>query len=111
MRRHSTEHIRYQRERYIKRRVRARLHWLYNVDWWAITRGLPPRPYEERYDDFFDAKRKGKYAKWNGTCSCWMCRHKSTMYNRAAVKCETATIQGDYDVDQIKSEIDYAFKR
>ena len=61
MHRHSTQHTRHQRERWIDRRVR-----LLDRIWCGGFPSEWPR---------------GKVAKWNTSCNCWMCddqRHRDT---------------------------------
>ena len=57
MRRHSAEHIRQQRQRYVKHRYRM------VCEVWPL--GVP------------EHMTPGHLAKWNTSCNCWMCNRQN----------------------------------
>jgi len=73
-------YYRYQRERVIRKRVRQNLHWFT----WESSRGAP-RPLEEVLAERLTPRVRGRFARWNGACSCYWCS-KAWKYQRHAEK-------------------------
>ena len=69
MQRHDRETVRTQRTRWIAKRRQRLAFWFSGIDWWAITRDMEPRPFEERLPEFWDERRLGSLSKWNGNCT------------------------------------------
>lgn len=72
--------LRHQRERIIASRRRQFARWCADY-----TFGAEP-PLEVREREFWTPQRVGKFAKWNGVCSCWMCRDVSDSGRRAKLE-------------------------
>ena len=65
MHRHATEHIRHQRQRHIKRRLKTM-----NRVWYrGVPKNWPP----------------GRFAKWNTSCNCGMCNKQNWPDTRPGV--------------------------
>ena len=91
--RHTRDHIYTERLRHIHRREQLfRSLWTSRdfhydlIDGRVVRR--PPRPKEVVDAEFWNPNRVGKFAKWNGTCSCGMCRAKKTRQDRPRLKRE-----------------------
>lgn len=99
MLRHSRLHARNARERYITRRRRQFTSWCdYDPglmdEHGRVTQRLSggPRSPEVYAAEFWSGWRLGKLAKWNGACSCGMCRDRKTRQDRTAAKAELRKI-------------------
>lgn len=84
MKRHDRATVRNQRERYKRRRRAQFARWMGDYDYGH----RPPRPLEARIMEFWTPTRVGRFAKWNGVCSCWMCQPRKTRMDRARRKQE-----------------------
>lgn len=78
----SRAYYRHQRRRYIARRRRAFNHWVsINYDS-KMREHAGPRPLEVREKEFWNPRRVGRLAKWNGVCSCRSCRSVRKLFSR-----------------------------
>lgn len=82
MKRHDRATVRYQRERYKRRRRVQFARWLGEYDYGHQE----PRSLEARMEEFWTPARVGRFAKWNGVCSCWMCQPRKARQDRARLK-------------------------
>lgn len=85
MLRHDRGHVFHHRNRIIALRRRRLAHWLSSND---STREAP-RPLWVRVAEFWDARRLGRLAKYNGACGCWMCKQNAGEYEREGFHRET----------------------
>ena len=91
--RHTRDHIYTERLRHIRRREQLfRNLWRIEDSVWHWDDRENPkqtlRPKEVVLDEFWNANRVGKFAKWNGVCSCGLCRARKTRQDRPRLKRE-----------------------